>query len=363
MTILLQCDKCWLRFATKHKKCPKCGNKITVLRRRYCIEVRGADGKKHVKSIGNVTPEEARIKEAEYKRDMREVAPATQTIRMVCMSYVQKLKSMNRVYTDDVDHRLSEVCAYFGASTDVQDIDIQKVDAFRGTLLKKGLARATVDRYFAAGRAAWNYSVNGVNPWKKAGLLNPDNKITRYLSEGERDRLLVACSQVSRQLFEIVFVALGTGLRKSEVLSLRREQVDFEKGSLSVLAKGDKRRLLYPSQSVMEMLRNIPNNDSDYFWLNGKGQPHNKFWKYPWTKALKIAGLPVNLRFHDLRHDSATRAYSASGDIYLVQQILGHSNITTTMRYAHLEKEKLQRAFNTIDPNSTSIANIAKKDK
>lgn len=351
MTILMQCDKCWCRFALKHKSCPKCGVKITILRRRFVAEVRDLNGKKHVKSLGNMTPEQARIAEANFKDEVRQEKKPIVTVRDVCMAYVQKTKALNRVYASDVDHRLSGICDHLGYATDATTIDNQMVDAFRGKLLKQGLSKATVDRYFAAGRAAWNYSVDGVNPWKKAGMLNPDNKITRYLSNEERERLLVACSQVSQHLHEIVYVALGTGLRKSEVLQLSRSQVDFSKGTLSVIAKGGKSRLLYPADSVMNLLQDIPQNDTNYFWVGKDGKPYAKYWRYSWHKALKLAGLPNEFRFHDLRHDSATRAYSKTGDIYLVQQLLGHTNITTTMRYAHLEKKRLQKAFGTIDPN------------
>lgn len=364
MTILLQCDKCWLRFATKHKKCPKCGTKITPMRRRYVVEVRDLTGKKHVKTVGQVTPEVARQAEYEFKQEIRSEKPVTITVKSVCMSYIEKTKSLKRVYIDDVIHRLDVIANFFGYQTDAKNITTTQVDLLRGHLLKQGLTKSTVDRYFAAGRAAWNYVIGVDNPWKKAGMFNPDNKITRYLSDEERNRLLVACSKVSRELYEIVFVALGTGLRKSEVLQLRRSQVDFDKQSISLIAKGSKKRLLYPADSVMRLLQDIPDNGLDYFWVDEKGQPHAKYWRYSWHKALKLAGLPLEFRFHDLRHDSATRAYSMTGDIYLVQQLLGHTNISTTMRYAHLEKHKLKSVFGTIDPDSifgTSDGNKADK--
>ena len=100
----------------------------------------------------------------------------------------------------------------------------------------------------------------------------------------------------------------------------------------------------------MRLLQDIQYNGSDYFWLNEDGRPHNAHWKYAWRKALRLADLPHNFRFHDLRHDAATRAYAESGDIYMVSQMLGHSEISVTMRYAHLDKKKIQKAFGTIDP-------------
>ena len=363
MSILLQCDKCWCRFSMKHKQCPKCGVKTTLLRRRFVVEARDAVGRKHVKVLGNISHEQAKEKELEFKKNIRHEQPAKLTIEVVCRNYIDRLKSLKRVYVNDTEHRLNEICRFIGKESDASKLDVLMVDSFRGMLLKRGLSRATCDRYFAAGRAAWNYSVNGINPWSKAGMLNPDNKITRYLSSEERDRLLIACSQISRQLYEIVFVALGTGLRKREILQLRRDQVDFKKGSVSVIAKGGDRRILYPSESVMELLQNIKNNNTKFFWIDNKTKkPHASYWRYQWKKALKSAALPEDFRFHDLRHDSATRAYAITGDIYLVQQLLGHTNLSTTMRYAHTEKKKIKRVFETIDPNGTSIGNNDKKE-
>ena len=337
----------------KNKSCPKCGNKITSLRRRFVVEVRDGAGKKHVKSLGNVTLDEAKTIEVQHKSEIKSEVINKTTIRSICVAYVQKLKSLDRVYVNDVDYRLNVMCKHFGYDADINSVTVQGIDSFRGKLLDSGLAKATIDRYFAAARAAWNYSVDGSNPWKKAGMFNPDNKITRYLTNEERGRLLDACLQVSRQLYEIVFVALGTGLRKTEILELRRNQIDFEHGSISVIAKGNRSRLLYPADSVMRLLQDIPDNGSEFVWVDNEGRPHKKDWRYPWNKALRLAGVSSDFRFHDLRHDAATRAYSASNDIYLVSQMLGHSEIGVTLRYAHMDKKKVQKAFNIIDPGTS----------
>ena len=135
-------------------------------------------------------------------------------------------------------------------------------------------------------------------------------------------------------------------------MTLTRPQVDFEHGSIFVKTKGAKNRLLYPSESVMDLLLHIQHNRTEYFWVDKTGVPYAKYWKYSWKKALKIANIDVEFRFHDLRHDAATRAYSATNDIYLVSQMLGHSEISVTTRYAHLEKKKIKRVFSTIDPSN-----------
>ena len=114
MTILLQCDQCWCRFGMKHKSCPKCGSKVTQLRRRFVAEVRDLDGKKHVKTLGPVTLEQARVAEFEFKNSVRSVKKPIVTVREVCMAYIDKMKSLNRVYISDVEHRLGRICIHFG---------------------------------------------------------------------------------------------------------------------------------------------------------------------------------------------------------------------------------------------------------
>ena len=358
MSILFECDRCWLRFSTSKKACPKCGQRVLPLRRRFVIEVRDLNGKKVYQSLGNVTPDEARNAEAKLKIESRNIKPVTQTWEMVARSYIDRLKSMDRIYCSDVERHLWAMVEYFGKDAGVVDITVKLIDSFRGYLLGKGLAKATVDRYFASGRAAWNYSVDSPNPFKRAGMLNPDNSITRYLLDEEREALLNACKIVSSEIYQIVFVALGTGLRKTEILRLSRSEVDFEHQSITLTTKGQKKRTLYPSDSVMQILKDIPHNGTDWFWVGRDETPHDKDWRRPFKRAKRLAGIDPNFRFHDLRHDAGTRAYEATGDLRVAQELLGHSNSSVTMRYAHLRKSRLQKAFNTIDPNGKGIGKV-----
>jgi integrase len=215
------------------------------------------------------------------------------------------------------------------------------------------------DRHLAAGKSAWNYSVDNIqNPFSKVKMYNPENELVRFLTNDERARLLDAASKTHEKLYQMLIVTMSTGLRKRNVVELKRSEVDFETGIIALRPKGDLSHTIVMNQSCRATLESIPSNGSDYFWLTFHGTPYRIDWRKPWEKAKRIAGIVKDFRWHDLRHDAGTRIYTATGDIYATQIFLGHRQATTTKRYAHFLKDKLQATadvLNIVCPQSAPL--------
>ena len=148
----------------------------------------------------------------------------------------------------------------------------------------------------------------------------------------------------------IVEVLYSTGLRVSELVSLRIDNLFFGEGYIRVVGKGDKQRLV-PVGSVardkiqlyMELRRPKRSSEATLF-LNNRGEPLTRIMVFNIIKqAAYLAGIDKNISPHTLRHSYATHLLEGGANIRQVQELLGHESISTTEVYTHLDRKHLRR--------------------
>ncbi len=166
-----------------------------------------------------------------------------------------------------------------------------------------------------------------------------ESKRVRYLEQEEIERLLEVCDPY---LQNIVKGAILLGLRKFDLLGLRWENFDNRNGILRFTEKkkGNREVVKPLSQSAVDFLVNLPVN-GEYIFVGPNGD-HLKDIKRSFHTALRKAGIK-DFRFHDCRHTSASWLVMQGASIKTVQEHLGHTQITTTARYAHLSHDALRR--------------------
>ncbi len=222
----------------------------------------------------------------------------------------------------------------------LETFTIQRVEAYQTQLLQRGLTPATVNRHLATLKHMFTKAVEWemvdeavLRRVRRVKQLPEHNQRLRYLSQEEITRLLGACAD---HLYPIVVVALHTGMRKREILSLRWDQVDFRHGLLLLeKTKNGLRREIPMNTVVRETLQQLPRRlDSPYVFTNEAGKPFRDV-KRSFITACRRAGIR-DLRFHDLRHTFASHLVMAGADLPTVKQLLGHQTLTMTLRYAHL---------------------------
>jgi integrase len=145
----------------------------------------------------------------------------------------------------------------------------------------------------------------------------------------------------------IVPALLYTGSRKREILDLKWSDIDFEK-QLWRLAESENKtkkvRWVPLSEGMSQLLQSVPRIDGcDWVFANPKTKlPFNNIFS-SWNTSRTKAGL-ADVRMHDLRHSFASFLVNAGCSIYEVKELLGHSQIKTTQRYAHLSQDTLLMA-------------------
>mgnify|MGYP002700949000 FL=1 len=142
----------------------------------------------------------------------------------------------------------------------------------------------------------------------------------------------------------IVVFALNTGMRKFEILTLKWTNVDLKSRVMTLDLENtkSKRKRKIPINSVVKnVLYSLKFKErlSEYVFLNSNNEPYKRqdSLNNVWRAALRNAEIS-GLRFHDLRHTAATRMVERCGNIVAVSKILGHANISNTMRYCHPDK-------------------------
>ena len=182
-------------------------------------------------------------------------------------------------------------------------------------------------------------------------------KMPVYLSQSETSRLLKESSKSQRD-FTIVNLVLNSGLRVSELCNLKTEDIEFDTGKIIIHGgKGDKERIALVSDKVMESLKRYfksrldRNVDSPYFFTSNKGGMfHTSTIEKIVRNIAREAGINRKVTPHTLRHTFATNILKNGGDIRFIQTLLGHSSISTTEIYTHLDSDTMREMFKKFGP-------------
>ncbi|MFI5298801.1 MAG: tyrosine-type recombinase/integrase [Polyangiales bacterium] len=239
---------------------------------------------------------------------------------------------------------------FTGIASKIIRSDIERFLSDRLTTDKIGPCRHNKDlkflRLIFTKAQEWGYSRR--NPTLGIKRLKEPPGRVRFLTTEERDALLAACPE---RLRTIVLIALNTGLRKSELLTLRWHDLDFKNRMIRVeRSKNGERRDVPMTGTVHDLFQRIPRRvDTAYVFANPDGTPQADT-KTAWGNALRRSGIQ-DFTFHDLRHTFASNLVMNGVDIRTVQTLLGHKDITMTMRYAHLSPEHLRDAISVLDEN------------
>ena len=286
-----------------------------------------------------------------------------------------------RNYGVDLAQFLSHLAENDQAHEFPENVTHVMIRSFMAGLGEKGVSRQTVARKIAALRSFYKYlqrqgRVSG-NPARIVHTPKLEKKIPAFLTVAMMERLLAApeggafTGSRDKAILELIYSA---GLRSFELVGLDHEDIDLERRVLRLRGKGMKERInpvgRYAVAALEEYLvhkRNHPERerfDKDAVFLNFRGQRlTTRSVRRMLSHYAAIAGLPPDVSPHTLRHSFATHLLQRGADLRVVQELLGHENISTTQIYTHITAREMQRVYSESHPRAereqTELPSIA----
>ena len=241
----------------------------------------------------------------------------------------------------------------------IQDITTRQIERYQTK--RRGLFKAaTVNRELALLKHLFSKAIKWKmlreNPAKDVKFLKGAVNRVRYLMPEEFQGLLSNCDDF---LKPIVTVAVHTGMRRGEILSLRWDQVNFEQGIITILdTKNSERKDIPMDETVRTTLQGLGRR-GEFVFPNSRGKPFNSMIiHYAFHGALDRSVIP-DFRFHDLRHTFASNLVMAGVKIEKVQKLMGHKMIAMTQRYAHLAPGYLAESVKVLDRVMNPVSQIS----
>lgn len=249
----------------------------------------------------------------------------------------------------------------------VLEVEQSDVASFMESRYKLGIGSRSSARFLSSLRRFYGYLYRegtlSTDPTELIEAPHIGRTLPDSLSENDVDLLLEApeitdiLGYRDKAMLELLY---ATGLRVSELITLRFEQVSFRQGFVRVMGKGNKERLVPVGEEAMEWLENymdgaridiLSERQSDYLFVTkrGSGMTRQAFWHII-KRYAKKAGIVKHLSPHTLRHAFATHLLNHGADLRVVQLLLGHSDLSTTQIYTHIAQERLKQLHQQFHP-------------
>jgi integrase len=249
----------------------------------------------------------------------------------------------------------NNILPFFGTKK-ISDIQLEDIVAFKDTFPHvRGNCSKCIELLSPAFEQAelWGYRDRHTNPCKGIAK-SPSRKMERFLTAAELKKLeevlasIASSSRSSQYTVAAIWLLIFTGCRLGEVLDLQWEGVHLEDGYLYLKDSKVGVRTIPLNDKAKQLFTPLQKQEGNPYVFCGKlsGKPLNNINK-TWHKVRTLSGIP-DVRIHDLRHSFASFALKQGIDLYTVSKLLGHKNISTTTRYAHLELDHLKKATNKV---------------
>lgn len=261
------------------------------------------------------------------------------------------------------DNDLKKFTNYFNKK-DILTLNVKDIEKYINTLNE--LAPTTVSHNISTIRAFYNYYLKlekiSINPCESIKQPKLGRHLPVYLTMEETEKLLDIPIETpfdarNKALLELMY---ATGLRISEAISLEFKNIDTEECIVRVIGKGSKERIVpindYAIKALNDYITNyrpklIKNTINNYIFLNSRGNSLTRqaVFKIIKSECLK-KGIVKNISPHTIRHTFATHLLENGADLRIIQELLGHSDISTTQIYTHITNETLHREYDEYFP-------------
>ena len=290
------------------------------------------------------------------------------------VSYLQYTKNASPKTIENYSLRVNRFIEYIG-DVDVSQIKMMHIQDFRTYLIKQWLSQKTVNYHAVGLRSFFKFmlrnDIETLSPEKIDLAKIPPRKVS-YLSESQVQDILEAPTKYAKNSIQILrdkailATLYGTGLRVTELITLKTLDVKLNENQFSVIWKWSKLRSVFLTQDAKEKLKKYilsRGDGSEYLFIslssNSYGQPLSRNTVESLVKKYaELVWINEKVTPHTLRHSFATSLLRRWADIRSVQALLWHSSIQTTQIYTHVDDKYLQKVHDLLDKKPNLDKNV-----
>ncbi|WP_412990315.1 tyrosine recombinase XerC [Pediococcus siamensis] len=270
---------------------------------------------------------------------------------------------------------LEEFCAFLRANGGLKafdKIDHLDVNVFMTDLFDRKYSRTTISRKLSSLRSFYNFLAKNdlvtQNPFAGVKLKKHQEQLPRFFYQKEMTALFAAAKDdtiLAPRNSALLEVLYGTGIRVSECANLQWQNIDFSLKMMLIRGKGDKERYVPFGQYCLRALQDYQSGcrktimakyhkQHDFVFINHYGDPITATGiEYVLNQIIAKSSLTSHIHPHMLRHTFATQLLNNGADLRTVQELLGHSSLSTTQIYTHVTQENLQSNYRKFFPRAT----------
>ena len=287
--------------------------------------------------------------------------PTLDFIKNEFLSLLETQMNYSKKTIESYNHDINKFYLYL-KDNDVNSIDLIDKNVLRMYLLKQkesNISNRTIGRYYSSLNSLFKHCIEReyikLNPLELIDYPKYTKKIPDYIYESKIFELLnVKTSdkyEVEIRNKLIIYLLLDSGVRVSELVDIKVNDINYEERIIKVLGKGNKERFVFFTSKTLEILNSylsIRNSKAlvDNLLINYKGEKLSVRYV---QKIVKEIGEKIGLDLHPhlLRHTFATDLLNHGLDIRLIQELLGHENLDTTQIYTHVSNSRVKEVYDT----------------
>lgn len=290
--------------------------------------------------------------------------------------YISYLKYQRNYSSKTISSYLEDIKLFSlfldNEGTKEEDVDVLFIRNYITHLLKEKISKRTIKRKISSLKNYYrflkNQNIISSNPFLLITTPKVEKKYPDVLYEEQVIDLLNYLKESDNTFksrdIAIISLLYYSGLRAFELVNLNLFDINFSNRTIRVFGKGRKERIVPFSNECLSSLLDYKNNlrkellleqDNSAFFLNNKGKRlTTRGLEYILDSIEEKSGIFVNLHPHLLRHTFATKMLDSGADLRVIQELLGHSSISSTQIYTHVSTKKMSETFEKYHPHSKS---------
>lgn len=284
------------------------------------------------------------------------------------INYLTIEKNYSKHTIQNYESDLELYISYFH-NKNILNINKQDIREYLKYLDELNYKTSSISRMLSSLRSFYNYLLRNqdvtTNPFKNIKNPKKEKKLPNFIKYEELEKILKTCHKddplgIRNQL--IIELFYSTGIRISELINIKVQDIDFSNNIIKVLGKGDKERIVYFGSYALKSINKYLNESRDillkgkqskYLFLNHLGNHlTDRGVRDIMERVIKESTVKNKISPHTLRHTFATHMLNEGADLKTVQELLGHSSLSTTGIYTHVSNERLRNIYLKSHPRS-----------